>query len=113
MPAISNQLISATLDESWPKLFRLERHHTGGRLAASGPDVPLGIELNGRIFAQTSLSSALIDLQTDSVTYQLSVPEWQMEILFRFALEGQELVFTIPEVRENGTILLERLRLID
>ncbi len=113
MPTLSNQLISVTLDEFWPKLFRLERHDTAGRLAASGPDVPLGFELNGRLFAQSSLVSALVDLQTDSATYQVSVPEWRMDIFFRFALEGQELVFTIPAVRENGPVLLERLRLID
>jgi hypothetical protein len=113
MPAISNQMISVVLDEAWPKLFRLERHDTGGQLAASGPDIPLSLELNGRLFDQSSLHSALVDLKPDSATYQVSVPEWQMEITFRFALEGQELVFTIPEVRENGPVRLERLRLVD
>jgi len=113
MPTISNHLISVVLDESWPKVFRLERHDTGGCLAASGPDVPLCLELNEHCFEQASLSSARVDLQADAVTYRLAVPEWQLEIFFRFALVGQELVFTIPAVREHGPILLESLRLID
>ena len=113
MPTLSNQIISVALDESWPKIYRLERRDTGGQLAASGPDVPLCLELNGRAFGPESLTSALVNAQADAATYRVTVPEWQMELVFNFALEGQELVFTIPEVRENGGVLLERLRLID
>ncbi|MGB8354327.1 MAG: endo-alpha-N-acetylgalactosaminidase family protein [Chthoniobacteraceae bacterium] len=113
MPTISNPLISASLDESWPKIFRLERHDTAGHLAASGPDIPISLEINGRIFDQSCLVSALTGLEADSATYQVSIPEWHMDIFFRFALEGQELVFTIPEVQEHGPVLLERLRIID
>jgi len=113
MPSISNQLISATLDESWPKLFRLVRLDTSGQLAASGPDVPFGLEANGRLFSQDVLQSKLTDLQGNAATYQVTIPEWKIDLHFHFALEGQELIFTIPEVKEGGEILLERLRIID
>ncbi len=113
MPSISNELISATLDESWPKIFRLARLDTSGQFAASGPDVLLSLEANGRVFSQDALQSRLVDLRGAAATYQVTIPEWKIDLYFRFALEGQELIFTIPEVKEGGDVLLERLRIID
>jgi hypothetical protein len=112
MPTLSNNLISVALDESWPRIIRLERHDTKGTLAASRGDVPFSIELNDRTFQEPSVSSKLIDSRTDSATYQVTVAQWQMELFFHFALEGPEVVFTIPEVKEKGSFRLERLRLI-
>lgn len=113
MPTLSNQQISLLLDDSWPRLYSLQRHDTGGQLAASSPDVPFSLEINGRIFPQASLTSSLINSRPDTATYRVSVPECQLDILFRFALDGQEVVFTIPEVQEHGPFLIERLRVID
>jgi hypothetical protein len=113
MPTIQNRNISVTLDEAWPRLVGLERRDTGGMLAGCESDVPFSIELNGRVFTQPSLSSSLVDLKADSATYKLSIPEYQIDLFLRFALEGQEIVFTIPDVKERGPVLLERLRFID
>ncbi len=93
--------------------LRLVRLDTSGQLVASGPDVPFRLEVNGRVFSQDTLQSRLVDLQGNTATYQVAVPEWKIDLLFRFYRGRQELIFTIPEVKEGGETLLERLKIID
>ncbi len=75
--------------------------------------MPFTLEVNGRVFAQAELSSQPVRSDATSASYFVSIREWEIDLEFAFHLEGKELVFTIPHVREGGKVRLERLRLID
>ncbi len=112
MPVIANKKVRITLDDAWPRTVKLE--HLAAKTSFAGADAaaPFALELNGTPYAAHALACDVQATKTRA-EYRVRVPELELAVTFRFALEGSELVLTAPEVEEGGEFLLEKLYVPD
>jgi len=110
-PEIRSETLSVTLDPNFPRVFKYQ--------TASGKSLPAAlessrptIELNGQLFAAGDLN-VHIQATGSSAMYVMRVPSLDLELNWRFAVEGNELVFELTKVLEGGTFHLQTLEFPD
>ena len=110
-PEIRSETLSITLDPNFPRVFKYQ--------TASGKSLPAAlessrptIELNGQLFTAGDLN-VRIQATGSSATYVMRVPSLDLELNWRFAVEGNELVFELTKVLEGGTFHLQTLEFPD
>ena len=104
---IRSEALSATLDPSFPRVFKYQ--------AANGKSLPAALEssrpiikLNGQLFAPSDLNISVQSTASDA-TYVMRIPSLDLELDWRFAVEGNELVFELTKVLEGGSFHLQTL----
>jgi hypothetical protein len=104
---IRSQALAVTLDPKFPRVFRYE--------TASGKSLPAALEssrptikLNGQLFTPSDLNVS-VQSTASSATFVMLVPLLDLELDWRFAIEGNELVFELTKVLERGSFHLETL----
>ena len=108
---IRSETFSATLDAKFPRVFQ---YHT-----ASGKNLPAAMEssrptirLNGQLYTASDLN-VRAQSTSSGVTYEMRVPSLDLELNWRFAIEGNELLFELAKVSEEGGFHLQTLEFPD
>ena len=104
---IRSETLSVTLDANFPRVFKYQ--------TASGKSLPAALEssrptikLNGQLYTASDLD-VRVQSTASGVTYGMRVPSLDLELDWRFAVEGNELVFELTKVSEGGSFRLQTL----
>ena len=104
---IRSETLSVTLDAKFPRVFKYQ--------TASGKSLPAALEssrptikLNGQVYTASDLD-VRVQSTVSAVTFGMRVPSLDLELDWRFATEGNELVFELTKVSEKGTFHLQTL----
>ena len=104
---IRSEALSATLDPSFPRVFKYQ--------AANGKSLPAALEssrprikLNGQLFTPSDLNISVQSTASDA-SYVMRISSLGLELDWRFAVEGNELVFELTKVLEGGSFHLQTL----
>jgi hypothetical protein len=104
---IRSEILSVTLDAKFPRVFKYQ--------TASGKSLPAALEssrpaikLNGQLYTASDLE-VRAQSTASSVTYGMRVPSLDLGLDWRFAIEGNELVFELTKVSEGGSFRLQTL----
>src|ERR1700733_5224238 len=104
---IRSEALSATLDPSFPRVFKYQ--------AANGKSLPAAlqssrprIKLNGQLFTPSDLNISVQSTASDA-SYVMRISSLGLELDWRFAVEGNELVFELTKVLEGGSFHLQTL----
>lgn len=108
MPVLENDHVRMELDDAWPRTRTLTRRASGAVLDGCDPAVPFALEVNGERLGADRLACELRPA-ADAVDYVVTAADLGLAITFRFALDAEALVFTVPEVEERGEVRLETL----
>ncbi len=105
---IRSETLSVTMDAKFPRVIKYQ--------PASGKSLPAALEssrptiqLNGQVYTASDLE-VRVQPTASAVTYGMRVPSLDLELDWRFAIEGNELVFELTKVSEGGSF---RLRTLD
>jgi hypothetical protein len=108
---IRSETLSVTLDAKFPRVFKYQ--------TASGKSLPAALEssrptikLNGQLYTASDLD-VRVQSTASGVTYVMRVPSLDLELDWRFAIEGNELVFELTKVSEGGGFRLQTLEFPD
>jgi hypothetical protein len=108
---IRSEGLSVTLDARFPRVFRYQ--------TASGKSLPAALEssrptikLNGQLFTASDLN-VRVESRASGVTYLMQVPSLDLDLNWRFAIEGNELLFELTKVLENGGFHLQTVEFPD
>jgi len=108
---IRSESLSVTLDAKFPRVFKYQ--------AANGKSLPAAFEssrptikLNGQLFTPSDLN-ILIQSEASDATYVMRIPSLNLELNWHFAVEGNELVFGLTKVLEDGSFHLQTLEFPD
>jgi hypothetical protein len=108
---IRSETLSVTLDARFPRVFKYQ--------TASGKSLPAALEssrptikLNGQLFTAGDLN-VRVQSTASGVTYVMRVPSLDLELNWRFAIEGNELLFELTKVLEGGGFHLQTLEFPD
>ena len=104
---IRSQALAVTLDAKFPRVFRYETA-SGKSLSAALESSRPTIKLNGQLFTPSDLNVS-VQSTASSATFVMLVPLLDLELDWRFAIEGNELVFELTKVLERGSFHLETL----
>ena len=110
-PHIRSQALSATLDPKFPRVFKYETANGKtlfGALELSRPT----IKLNGQLFTAGDLNVS-VQPTASSATYAMRVPSLDLELDWRFTVEGNELLFDLTKVVEGSAFHLQTLEFPD
>ena len=113
MITLRNRQVAVVLDDRWPRTVKLTRLKSGASVQGCDPSAPFALELNGVRYGPEALRSRLRRATRTAAEYEVTVPALGLTLVFRFALEGCELVLALPEVRETGRFRLEKLYVPD
>ena len=108
---IRSQALSVTLDPKFPRVFKYKTasgKSLFGALELSRPT----IKLNGQLFTAGDLNVS-VQPTASSATYAMRVPSLDLELDWRFAVEGNELLFDLTNVVEGGAFHLQTLEFPD
>lgn len=104
---IRSETLSVTLDSNFPRVFKYQT--AGGKsLPAALESSRPTIKLNGQLYTASDLN-VRVGSTASSVTYGVRVPSLDLELDWRFATEGNELVFELTKVSEGGAFHLQTL----
>jgi hypothetical protein len=110
---LQNDTVQVYLDAAWPRIAAMGRGVDGpqarGVLAGCPPEQPFSLELNGALFTGDQLTCVASPDGETAADYRVEVAELGLTLHFRFALAGETLRLTLPEVREAGAFRLETL----
>jgi Galactose mutarotase-like fold domain/Endo-alpha-N-acetylgalactosaminidase len=108
---IRSETLSVTLDAKFPRVFKYQ--------TASGKSLPAAlessrptIELNGQLYTASDLH-VRVQSTASAVRYGMRVPSLDLELDWRFAIEGNELVFELAKMSEGGSFRLQTLEFPD
>jgi hypothetical protein len=108
---IRSETLSVTLDAKFPRVFKYQ--------TASGKSLPAAlessrptIELNGQLYTAGDLD-VRVQSTASAVRYGMRVPSLDLELDWRFAIEGNELVFELAKMSEGGSFRLQTLEFPD
>jgi hypothetical protein len=108
---IRSEALSVTLDPTFPRVFKYQ--------AANGKSLPAALEsfrptikLNGLLFTPGDLNIRVQSTASDAI-YVMRIPSLDLELHWRFAVEGNELVFELTKVLEGGSFHLQTLEFPD
>lgn len=106
MPVIWNNEIEVELDKHWPRIIRMMRYDE--TIMGCYPNQPFTLEINNKCFKQEELTP-VVSADDECADYIITVSSLKLALHFRFTLENNEIVLTMPEVKEDGNFRLERL----
>ena len=112
MGEIRNDTIAVELDDRWPRVRKLTRLDSAAWLGGCDPSVPFALEINGARYEQAALDCR-VAASGQACDYHVAVGGLGLTLRFRFALEGEQLVYTLAEVTEAGDFRLEKLYVPD
>ena len=104
---IRSETLSVTLDTTFPRVFKY-RTASGMTLPAAFESSRPAIELNGQLFTAGDLN-VRVQAAASEANYVMRVPALDLELDWRFAAEGNELVFELTKVLEDGGFRLRTL----
>jgi endo-alpha-N-acetylgalactosaminidase len=104
---IRSETLSVTLDAKFPRVFKYQTV-SGKSLPAALPSSRPTIKLNGQLYTASDLD-VRVQSTVSGVTYGMRVPSLDLELDWRFAIEGNELVFELTKVSEGGGFHLQTL----
>ncbi len=104
---IHSEALSVTLDATFPRVFKY-RTASGKTLPAAIESSRPAIRLNGELFAPGDLK-VRVQPTASGATYVMRVPSLDLTLDWRFAVEGNELVFELTKVLEDGAFRLQTL----
>jgi hypothetical protein len=99
--------LSVTLDAKFPRVFKY-RASSGKSLPAAFESSRPTIKLNGQVYTSGDLD-VRVQSTALSANYEMRVPSLDLELDWRFATEGNELVFELTKVSEGGSFHLQTL----
>ncbi len=108
MPIIRSQALVVHCDEQWPRIFSLTYGSHNTIIHGCEADRPFTLEINGASYNQTQLTCEVKADDTSS-TYTVAISELSLTLVFRFAVQANELHITLPTVQEDGAFRLETL----
>jgi len=104
---IRSETLSVTMDAQFPRVFKYQ--------TASGKSLPAALEssrptikLNGQLYTTSDLD-VRVQSTASAVAYGMRVSSLDLELDWRFAIEGNELVFELTKVSEGGSFRLQTL----
>ena len=108
---IRSETLSVTLDAKFPRVFKYQTASAKSLPAALESSRPT-IKLNGQLYTASDLN---VGVQSTAlgVTYVMRVPSLDLELNWRFAIEGNELLFELTKVLEAGDFHLQTLEFPD
>jgi hypothetical protein len=112
---IRSETLSVTLDANFPRVFKYQPV-SGKSLPASLESSRPVIKLNGQLYTASDLNvhvQSRVQSAASSVTYGMRVSSLDLELSWRFAVEGNELVFELTKVLEGGSFHLQTLEFPD
>jgi hypothetical protein len=112
---IRSETLSVTLDPNFPRVFKYQTV-SGKSLPASLESSRPAIKLNGQLYTASDLDvhvQSRVQSAASSVTYGMRVSSLDLELSWRFAVEGNELVFELTRVLEGGYFHLRTLEFPD
>src|ERR1700678_1444586 len=112
---IRSETLSVTLDPNFPRVFKYQTV-SGKSLPASLESSRPAIKLNGQLYTASDLDvhvQSRVQSAASSVTYGMRVSSLDLELSWRFAVEGNELVFELTKVLEGGSFHLRTLEFPD
>ena len=98
---IRSETLSVTLDAKFPRVFKYQTS-SGKSLPAAFESLRPTIKLNGQILYARDLNVRVQSTASD-VIYVMRIPSLDLELHWRFAVEGNELVFELTKVSEGGS----------
>jgi len=104
---IGSEILSVTLDAKFPRVFKYQTA-SGKSLSAALESSRPTIKLNGQQFTASDLNVSVQSTAADA-TYVMRVPSLDLELNWRFAIEGNELLFELTKVLEGGGFHLQTL----
>jgi hypothetical protein len=104
---IRSETLSVTLDAKFPRVFKYQTANGKSLPAALESSRPT-IKLNGQLYTASDLD-VRVQSTASGVTYGMRVPSLDLELDWRFAIEGNELVFELTKVLEGGSFHLQTL----
>ena len=108
---IRSETLSVALDAKFPRVFKY-RTASGKSLPAELESSRPTIKLNGQLYTSSDLDVGVQAMAT-AATYGVRVPSLELELDWRFAIEGNELVFDLTKVSEGGSFRLQTLEFPD
>jgi len=108
---IRSETLSVALDAKFPRVFKY-RTASGKSLPAALESSRPTIKLNGQLYTSSDLDVGVQAMAT-AATYGVRVPSLELELDWRFAIEGNELVFDLTKVSEGGSFRLQTLEFPD
>jgi len=107
MITLENDSASIHLDADWPRIVRMERKGSGA-IVGCPPEQPFRLDLNGVLYTAESLDCTVHEA-SGLVDYVIRVAALRLTLVFRFTLENETLLLTLPRVVEEGSFRLETL----
>lgn len=108
MSVIKNELIEVEMDIVWPRITKMKRNDSNGIIQGCDREQTFALELNDRIFSESEITVNPIFCEAEA-KYEIEIPAIKIKLNFVFSLEGQEIVFTITDIKEEGECKLEKL----
>jgi hypothetical protein len=104
---VRSKTLSVTLDANFPRVFKYQTA-SGRSLPAAMESSRPTIKLNGQLYTASDLN-VRVQSTASGVTYGMRVPSLDLELDWRFAVEGNELLFELTKVSEGGSFRLQTL----
>jgi len=108
---IRSASLRVTLDRKFPRVYKYQAAN-GRSLAGAMKSQRSTIKLNGQLYTNGDL-----DIRVEHVasvaSYVMRVPSLDLELDWRFAVEGNELLFELTHVSERGNFRLRTLEFPD
>lgn len=108
---IRSKTLSVTLDAQFPRVFAYRTASGKGLPAALESSRP-AIELNAQLFTIGDFNVRL-ESSASEATYAMRFPSLDLELNWRFTVEGNELVFELTRVSEGEKFHLQTLEFPD
>ncbi|MFC5407059.1 S-layer homology domain-containing protein [Cohnella soli] len=105
---ISNGSLSVLLDKKFPQPLQYKLNESGAVLYGASTEDSPAININGMDYM-----ASVTDLTygSDYMNYTVSVPDFNVQIGYRFTLEGQALVRTITDISGPGEPNVQTVRI--
>jgi hypothetical protein len=104
---IRSETLSVTLDAKFPRVFKYQTAD-GNNLPAALESSRPTIKLNGQFFTASDFEIR-VQPTASSATFAMRVPSLDLDLDWRLAVEGNELVFELTKVSEGGSFHLRTL----
>jgi len=104
---IRSESLTVTLDAKFPRVFKYETSNGKSLPGALKSSRPI-IKLNDQVYTAGDLNVRAQSTGSDA-TYVMRITSLDLELNWRFAVEGNELVFELTKVVEGGSFHLQTL----
>ncbi len=112
MPVIWNNEIQVELYKHWPRSIRMTRPKHNTSIDGCQPSQRFSLKINNKCFNQDELTP-VVSSDDVSADYKITVFSLKLTLHFQFKLENNEVIMTLPEVKEESKFRLEKLYIPD